>query len=131
MLRLGKATDKEEPDNIPQALLNIEDLKGDSVTLYIFHLPYFPIYEGKRCRIGVSLDEEEEQVIEYIPEEWSKPWKENILRNSALSKVTFGIDPDKDTHILRLKGLDPGMAIQRIVIDEGDFKPGYVGFDLE
>ncbi|MDE6290633.1 MAG: hypothetical protein K2M16_03790, partial [Muribaculaceae bacterium] len=66
-----------------------------------------------------------------VPEEWSKPWKENILRNSALSKTIFSIDPDKEIHILRLRGIDPGMAIQRIIIDEGGFKPGYVGYDLQ
>ncbi|MDE7409025.1 MAG: hypothetical protein K2N09_03270, partial [Muribaculaceae bacterium] len=62
--------------------------------------------------------------------EWSKQWKENVLRNSAMSKVTFKLDQGKETHTLRLRGVDPGMAIQRIVIDEGGFKPGYVGYDF-
>lgn len=131
VLRLGRATESYDDNNIPSATLPIEGLKGDSVSLQIFHLPYFPLHEGKGCRIGVSLDNSEEQTIEYIPEEWSKQWKENVLRNSALSKVTFKINPEKETHCLHLRGLDPGMAIQRIIIDEGGFKPGYVGYDLE
>ncbi|MDE5871982.1 MAG: hypothetical protein K2H22_08575, partial [Muribaculaceae bacterium] len=131
VLRLGNPTDEISGETIPEAILNLNDLKGDSVTLQIFHLPYFPLHEGKGCKIGVTVDDQEEQVVEYLPEEWSKPWKENILRNSALSKTTFRIDPDKTSHTLRLRGIDPGMAIQRIVIDEGGFKPGYVGYDLE
>lgn len=131
VLQLGKTTDKADSDNSPQASLTLDGLKGDSVTLYIFHLPYFPIHEGNGCRIGVRVDDEEEQVIEFLPEEWSKPWKENVMRNSALSKTTFKIDSGKDTHLLRLRGIDPGMAIQRIVIDEGGFRPGYVGPDIE
>lgn len=131
VLQLGKTTDKADSDNIPQASLTLDGLKGDSVTLYIFHLPYFPIHEGNGCRIGVRVDDEEEQVIEFLPEEWSRPWKENVMRNSALSKTTFKIDSGKDTHLLRLRGIDPGMAIQRIVIDEGGFRPGYVGPDPE
>ncbi|MDE6769044.1 MAG: hypothetical protein K2J78_04880, partial [Muribaculaceae bacterium] len=112
---------------VSEVLLPIEGLKGDSVTLQIFHLPFFPMYEGKGCKIGVSLDGGEEQIIEYLPEEWSKPWKLNILRNSALSTVTFPISPDttlppnrdcpKSVHILHLRGIDTGMAIQRIIID--------------
>lgn len=130
VLRLGKPTDNTSAETIPEAILNLGHLNGNSVTLQIFHLPYFPLYEGKGCKIGVSIDDQEEQVIEFLPEEWSKPWKENILRNSALSKTTFSIDTSKDNHILRLRGIDPGMAIQRIVIDEGGYKPGYIGPDL-
>lgn len=131
VLRLGRATDNVHGDKIPQATLPLDGLKGDSVSLQIFHLPYFPLHEGRGCRIGVSVDDGEEHTIEYLPEEWSSQWKENVLRNSALSKVTFKIDPTKETHTLLLRGIDPGMAIQRIVIDEGGFKPGYIGPDLE
>ncbi|MDE6380889.1 MAG: glycosyl hydrolase 115 family protein [Muribaculaceae bacterium] len=131
VLRLGSATGNHDVIEIPQVTLRLEGLKGDSVTLQIFHLPYFPLHEGKGCRIGVSVDGSEEKTIEYLPEEWSAQWKENVLRNSALSKVSFKIDPDKEYSILRLRGLDPGMAIQRIVVDEGGLRPGYVGVDVE
>ncbi|MDE6553776.1 MAG: glycosyl hydrolase 115 family protein [Muribaculaceae bacterium] len=130
VLRLGNQTDVVNSETVPEATLNLGPIKGETVTLQIFHLPYFPLHEGKGCKIGVSVDGEEEKVIEFLPEEWSKPWKENILRNSALSRTSFSINPDKSTHTLRLRGIDPGMAIQRIVIDEGGFKPGYVGPDL-
>ncbi|MDE5882518.1 MAG: glycosyl hydrolase 115 family protein, partial [Muribaculaceae bacterium] len=79
---------------VSEVLLPIEELTGDSVTLQIFHLPFFPMYEGKGCKIGVSLDGGDEQIIEYLPEEWSKPWKLNVLRNSALSTVTFPLTPN-------------------------------------
>lgn len=130
VLRLGNAVSDTDDCNIPMASLTLDGIKGDSVTLQIFHLPYFPLHEGKGCRIGVSVDGGDERVIEYLPEEWSAQWKENVLRNSALSRLTFNIDPAKETHTLMLIGIDPGMAIQRIVIDEGGFKPGYVGPDL-
>ncbi|MDE7350810.1 MAG: glycosyl hydrolase 115 family protein, partial [Muribaculaceae bacterium] len=130
VLRLGNAVDDSNLENAPTVCLSLSGLKTDSVTFQIYHLPYFPLHEGKGCRIGVSLDDSGEQIIEYLPQEWSKPWKENVLRNSALSKVSFKIDPDKHSHKLRLRGIDPGMAIQRIVIDEGGFKPGYIGPDL-
>ena len=110
-----------------EAYLEIDSLENDSLTLQIFHLPYFPLHEGKGCRIGVSVDNGQEEIIEFIPEEWSKPWKLNVLRNSALSEVRFPIDSNKEKHILRLRGIDSGMAIQRIVIDNGSFRPGYIG----
>ncbi len=112
------------------ATLELTGIDAPEVRLQVFHLPYFPAHDGGRCRIGVSLDGGEEKVIEFIPEEWSGPWKDAVLRNSALSEVVLAVTPGSATHILRLRGIDPGMAIQRIVIDEGDFKPGYVGPDI-
>lgn len=113
--------------NQAEAYLELSGLTGDSVTLQIFHLPYFPLHEGRGCRIGVSIDNGSEEIIEYLPEEWSKPWKLNVLRNSALSEVRLPIDNRMEKHKLRLRGIDSGMAIQRIVIDEGFFRPGYIG----
>lgn len=130
ILRLGEPDNGGEEPMVNEAVLKIDDLKGDSVRLQVFHLPFFPLYEGKRCRIGISVDGGEEKVIEYLPEEWSKQWKENVLRNSALSEVTVPIDRSLPTHELRMRGIDSGMAIQRIVIDTGGMRPGYVGPDL-
>ncbi len=126
ILQLGDpAADSKE--SISEAILKIEDLAGDSIKLQIFHLPYFPMYDGKGCRIGVSIDDSEEEIIEYLPEEWSKPWKLNVLRNSALTELTLPLNKDLKEHTLRLRGIDPGMAVQRIVLDQGSFRPGYIG----
>lgn len=131
ILRLGDPVSAADASALPVAQLVLDDVKGDTVRLQVFHLPYFPLHEGRGCRIGVSLDGSPQQIIEFLPEEWSKPWKLSVLRNSALSEITFPIEGKGKTHTLRITGIDPGMAIQRIVIDEGSFRPGYVGPDLE
>lgn len=127
ILQLGNPA-ADARDCVAEAVMKINGVEGDSIRLQIFHLPYFPLYEGKGCRIGVSLDGGEEQITEYLPEEWSKPWKLNVMRNSALSELVFPLqDNNPKGHTLRLRGIDPGMAIQRIIIDQGAFRPGYVG----
>ncbi len=112
---------------IAEAILRLDGVEGDSITLQIFHLPYFPLHEGRGCRIGVSIDGGEEQIVEFLPEEWSKPWKLNVLRNSALTELTLPLKKDGVVSTIRLRGIDPGMAIQRIVIDDSTFRPGYIG----
>ncbi len=116
ILQFGDPTSEGETNEKAEAILKISDVPGKSITLKIFHLPYFPMYEGKGCRIGVTLDDGEEQIIEYLPEEWSKPWKLNVLRNSALTELSLPITKNSNDHIIRLRGIDPGMAIQRIEI---------------
>ncbi|MDE6696294.1 MAG: glycosyl hydrolase 115 family protein [Muribaculaceae bacterium] len=128
VLKLGSQEAKYA--TVPEVVYDLGNLKGDSVTLQIFHLPFFPIYDGERCRFSVSVDDGEEQILEYIPEEWSSQWKENVLRNSALSFVAFPLSPNSDIHTMKIRSIDPGLVIQRIVVDEGGFRPGYVGPDL-
>lgn len=127
ILQLGDCG--HENDGERTAVIELDDIAGTELRLQVFHLPYFPAHDGERCRIGISLDGGEEQVIEFLPEEWSGPWKEAVLRNSALSEVTLQVPQGSASHLLTLRGIDPGMAIQRIVIDEGSFRPGYVGPD--
>lgn len=128
-LQLGEAAD-DAVEVEAEVSYRFDMTKGDSVTLRIFHLPFFPLYEGKRCRIGVSVDGGKEEVAEYLPEEWSKEWKINVLRNSAMTTLRLPLRKKGRRHELRLRGIDPGMVVQRIVIDEGGFSPGYVGPDL-
>ncbi len=127
ILQLGDPASDGNSGETAEAIVKIDDIPGDSITLQIFHLPYFPMYEGKGCKIGVTIDHGEEQIIEYLPEEWSKPWKLNVLRNSALTRLMLPLDKVSDAHILKLRGIDSGMAIQRIVVDQGSFRPGYIG----
>ncbi len=127
-VKLG--SDVEEYPYAPELTYELKGLKGDSTTLQVFHIPFFPLYEGARCRFAVSFDGGEEQIKEYIPKEWSAQWNENVLRNSALSTFCFPLSTSKKSHTLKIRSIDPGLVIQRIVIDEGGFKPGYVGPDL-
>lgn len=128
VLKLGNQEIKSA--GTPEVTYELGALNGDSVTLQIFHLPFFPLYAGERCRFGVSVDGGAEEVCEYIPEEWSRQWKDNVLRNSALSTVTLPVSSETEIHTIKLRSIDPGVIIQRIVIDEGGFRPGYVGPDL-
>lgn len=130
-LQLGEAVADGAPTVPFSYTLPLEGESVDSVTLHIFHLPFFPLHEGKGCKIGVSADGGEETVIEYLPVEWTRDWKFNVLRNSALSTVTLPLDKEKGAHILSLRGIDGGMVVQRVVVDRGGMKPGYVGPDRE
>ncbi len=128
VIKLGE--DEKAYATSPEIVYELKDLKGDSVTLRVFHLPFFPLYEGARCRFAISVDDGDEQIHEYLPKEWSAQWNENVLRNSALSSFDFPLSSKSKKHKLKLRSIDPGLVIQRIVIDEGGFKPGYVGPDL-
>ena len=54
-------------------------------------------------------------------------WKDQVLRNGALYTARFALDPDKRKHTLTLTCGDPGVMVQRIIVDWGGLKKTYVG----
>jgi Glycosyl hydrolase family 115/Gylcosyl hydrolase family 115 C-terminal domain len=83
-------------------------------------------------RYAVSLDDGEPQIINMTPnpyfadlnrdQTWNKWVSENI--NVEISKLEIN-KPGK--HILKFWMVDPGPALQKIVIDAGGVKPSYLG----
>lgn len=59
-------------------------------------------------------------------EEYSQLWYESVLRNSVVNRSTLYVDKP-GRHTLRIRTGDPGMVIQKIVIDFGGLRRSYLG----
>lgn len=132
LLQLGDATGKSTDPKSKDALNVTYDfgkVDSDSVTVTVYALPFFPIYKGMSNRFGVSVDGGEVAVMENLVKEYSKEWKDQVLRNSAVFTAKFPVDSSLPSHSLTLSCGDPGQMIQRIVIDWGGLKKTYVGPD--
>lgn len=77
------------------------------------------------------VDGEPVEVLEYLPREWSTEWKANVLRNGMEFKRKFAVDPSLGSHTLTFTTGDPGMIVQRAIIDWGGLKPTYVGPEVD
>lgn len=126
-LCLGDAVGDSDCKHAPEARFDLPACECDSVTVHLYSLPFFPVHDGRGCKIGVSYDGQDEVVTEYLPEEWSAQWKTNVLRNSTEAVVRFPVDRTLSSHTLTVRSIDPGAVVQRIVLDYGGLKPTYVG----
>ncbi len=90
-------------------------------------LPTFPFNKQANTRYGISVDDELPQLGEAgTSEEWKGKWAENVLRNASINRTIHTInEPGK--HTLKFWVIDPGVALQKIVIDFGGLKPSYLG----
>lgn len=133
IIQLGEATealaDPTSP-SAPQIEYALPQIDADSVTVHVYSLPVFPIYKGRGTRFGVSVDGHPVQVTNNIPKEYSKSWKDNVLQNGVKATFSFPIDPRRKSHTLTLSCGDPGVMIQRIIVDWGGLKETYVGPDI-
>lgn len=58
--------------------------------------------------------------------EYSGEWRRNVARNSAIGVATLQVDkPGK--HTFKLICANPGVIIQKVVIDFGGMKRSYLG----
>ena len=99
----------------------------DSIEVTIYTVPFWPLYKDKTNAINISVDGGEEQVFENKFAEYSRSWKDQVMRNGAVCHLRFAVDKTKPQHIIRFKAVDYGQMLQRVIIDWGGLKPTYVG----
>ena len=102
-------------------------IAADSVTVHIWTVPFWPLYEGVGNRYSVAIDGSEPVVISNDFVEYADSWKDQVLQNGVEAVVTFPLDRSARKHVLRLQAVDPGQIVERIVIDWGGLKPSYLG----
>lgn len=99
------------------------------VTLYTS--PTLNFLPSRPVRYAISFDDMEPQLITLVPAEFdarngNRDWEKTVSDNYRLSKSTH---PALGTgyHTLKVWMVDPGVVIQKIVVDFGGVKPGYLG----
>lgn len=130
VIQLGQATENlSNPENLDGTRVEYEfsGVDADTVTVAVYSVPTFPLYQGRSTRFGVSVDGQPAYIAKNEPPEFSKAWKDQVLRNSAIATAEFPIKQDAAKHTLTLTCGDPGILIQRIVINWGGLKETYVG----
>ncbi len=90
---------------------------ADSIRICVSSLPFWPVSLDRSNRFGVSLDGGTPVVLENRFEEWSYPWKLQVLENRKDFVITFPIDRTKKRHTLSLIVGDPGQIVQRITCE--------------
>jgi hypothetical protein len=129
-LQLGEATEQSvDPKNLDGTLVEYEfpGVKADSVTVHVYSVPFWALYKGKSTCYGISVDGQPAVVSQSDYKEFSEPWKDRVLQNSVVTVAKFPVNESLPNHTLTFTCGDPGMIIQRVVIDWGGLKKTYVG----
>lgn len=130
VIKLGEATEQSsDPKDLNGSRFEYDfsAVDTDSVTVFVYSLPFFPLHKEKSNRFGISVDGQPAVVIKNEPKEFSKQWKDQVLQNGVLTKATFPVRKGNKANTLSLICGDPGTIIQRVVIDWGGLKETYVG----
>ena len=123
-VQLGSVTDKGWANTTVSYDFYAE--KAGYVTVYNYALPVFGKDEDTGTRYGVQIDNSPIHWESTASEEYSFEWQSNVIRNAAIntSKIWLA-KPGK--HTLKLIGGNPGMVIQKAIIDFGGLQESYKG----
>jgi hypothetical protein len=90
----------------------------------VFTLPTHPVNNNFTVRYAISIDNGPLKIIDTRTFGRSEEWKQNVLRNYAVRNEKFQY-LDEGRHTLRIYTIDPGVVLDRIVIDLGGLKSAY------
>jgi hypothetical protein len=94
------------------------------VTVYC--VPVHRLYPGRGARYALAIDDGAAQFVDIESEEYSKTWGENVLRAAALGTSTNVVE-SAGAHTLKLWMVDPGLPVDKIVVDFGGAGKSYFG----
>lgn len=107
-----------ESKNSPIAIYHFQTLTSAEPKISIYTLPTHPINKQYSMRYGISVDDGPIQVTDFRTFGRSEEWKQNVLRNSAIRSFQMPtLTPGK--HTLKIYMVDPGVILDRIIIDLG------------
>ena len=101
----------------------------NTVEINIVTSPLLNFMPNKNIKFAVSFDDQEAQYVINVPDDYkinSPEWSKAVVDQSRQSKVKINV-PQAGYHILKVWMIDPGVVIEKIIINTGGLKPSYLG----
>jgi hypothetical protein len=81
---------------------------------------------GRGLRYAISWDEQPPQIVDALEHNSLRDWEETV--KDGVRRVTTELsNPEPGYHILKFWMVDPGVVLQRLVVDAGGVRPSYLG----
>lgn len=99
--------------------------EGD-VTVNAFLSPTINFHNDQGLRYGVSFDDESPQIINMHADFSFQDWEESVRNNIIIKSSVHSLNkPGK--HVLKFWMVDPGIVLQKLVVETGDIPSSYLG----
>ncbi len=92
--------------------------------VYLQAIPTHAFYAQRGVRCAVAIDDAEPVVVDFQTFGRSNEWKQNVLRNAAIESSSHIINK-AGKHTLKIWMVDPGVMIDKVLIDLGGWKDSY------
>jgi len=88
--------------------------------------PSWPLMPERGLRYAIALDDAPAQIVDLTADMSAAAWEESV-RSDVRRSITQHRIEQPGPHKLRIYSLDPGVTLQKIIIDTGGLLPSYLG----
>ena len=99
--------------------------KSGEFTLQVYLVPTHPI-SGHSLSLAVGVDDAPPQLVSLEVDDGGPGWSQGVLDAARLAKTALKVETP-GAHTLRIYGIDPGVMLDKFVIDLGGLTPTYLG----
>jgi hypothetical protein len=96
------------------------------VNVQAYFSPTLDFTGAGRLRYGISFDEEVPQIINLASDTTKRGWEQSVADNIRIMVSRHRI-AGPGQHTLKFWMVDPGLVLQKIVVDAGGVRPSYLG----
>lgn len=91
-----------------------------------FFAPSWPFTPGRGIRYAIALDDEEPQIVNIVKDMTDAAWEESVRTDVRRISTQHSVAAPGE-HRVRIYAIDPGVTLQRIVLNTGGLLPSYLG----
>ena len=101
-------------------------LKAGEVKVQVHLAPTQKFQPGPGLRLAVSFDDGAPQILNLHADESLRAWERSVGDGATVLTSTHAI-ASPGRHVLKVWAVDPGVVVQKILIDAGGLRPSYLG----
>ena len=114
------------PENAPRLDYRMYLFAPGDVKVEAILAPTLNFVPGRGLRYAISWDEQAPRIIDALEHNTQRDWEESVKDGVRKSRTSFTL-PNAGYHTLRFWMVDPGLVLEKLVIDTGGVKPSYLG----
>jgi hypothetical protein len=110
----------------PRLEYRIHLFHAGEVQVKAYVSPTIDFTAGDGLEYAVSLDDAEPQVVNIHADGSLQAWERSVANNVNVSQSTHAV-ADAGEHVLKFWMVDPGVVLQRLVVETGEAPESYLG----
>jgi hypothetical protein len=97
-----------------------------SVQVRTIVAPSLDFVPGRGLRFAVAFDDQPPQILDALAQNTQHDWEESV-KDNVRTVVSTHSPGGSGYHVLKYWMVDPGVVLEKIVVDLGGLKPSYLG----